>query len=166
MRLGKPDQYRATAIQRNGLLHNYLNETSSFVECSGMTAIAAATYRLSELSSNYSRNPSLTAAESAYRTLLNSHVSSPQGVLSPVVNPMDYSSQLTNVKPDASGNASPEGEAFVLLMESARRDWIKGGGDVDGLMASGTSAATLTRSVPSRLVNSIALVLLAGWFAT
>ncbi|GAA5944324.1 uncharacterized protein JCM15063_006559 [Sporobolomyces koalae] len=115
--------------QRNGLLYNYLNETTSFAECAGTASLAAATFRLSQLSSNYTKSSALTAAESAYQTLLTSHVSSPQGVLSPVVNPMDFSSKLSNVKSDGSGNVSPEGEAFVLLLESARREWIEGGGD-------------------------------------
>jgi len=66
---------------------------------------------------------------------------------------MDYSSQLQNVKNDASGNVSPEGEAFVLLMESARRDWIEEGGSVEGLMAGGgTSAAEMSRTISMTLL--------------
>ena len=137
--------------QRNGLLYNYLNETSSFFECSGTALLSSATFRLSTLSST-STSPSLVSAEQAYQTLLNFHLS-PSGVLAPVVDPMDYSSQLQNVKNDASGNVSPEGEAFVLLMESARRDWIEEGGSVEGLMAGGgTSAAEMSRTISMTLL--------------
>ncbi|GAA5948394.1 hypothetical protein JCM3765_001405 [Sporobolomyces pararoseus] len=140
---------------RNGLLYNYLNETTSFAECAGTAALSSATFRHSQLSSDYSKTSSLTAAESAYQTLLNSHLSSPQGVLSPVVNPMDYSSQLNNVKSDGSGNVSPEGEAFTLLMESARREWIQGGGDAGGLMATGTSSGARLASSSFILLASL-----------
>ncbi|GAA5883138.1 hypothetical protein JCM16303_006109 [Sporobolomyces ruberrimus] len=151
---------------RNGLLHNYLNETNTFVECSGTALLSSATFRLSQLSSNYSRSTSLTAAESAYQTLLNSHLSNPQGVLQPVVNPMDYSSQLGNVKNDGTGNVSPEGEAFVLLMESARREWIDGGGDVDGLMATGSTSDGRGRfNERSSWVAASTLLVVAGWLA-
>ncbi|GAA5912049.1 uncharacterized protein JCM6883_007091 [Sporobolomyces salmoneus] len=152
---------------RDGLLYNYLNETDSFAECSGTAALSAATYRLSQLTSNYSRSTSLTAAESAYQTILSYHLSSPQGVRAPVVNPMDYSSQLQNVRNDASGNVSPEGEAFVLMMEASRRDWIEGGGDAEGLMGRGTStSAGLTeRAVSTWIVATMLLTnaLFAGY---
>lgn len=49
-------------------------------------------------------------------------------MLSPVVNPLSYGDQLGNVKSDGSGNVSPEGQAFVLLMEAARRDYLEAGG--------------------------------------
>ncbi|GAA5994052.1 hypothetical protein JCM5350_004660 [Sporobolomyces pararoseus] len=143
---------------RNGLLYNYLNETNSFAECAGTAALSSATFRHSQLSSDYSKTSSLTAAESAYQTVLNSHLSSPQGVLFPVVNPMDYSSQLNNVKSDGAGNVSPEGEAFVLLMESARREWIQGGGDAEGLMAMGTSSGVRLVSTPYFVMSLIATV--------
>ncbi|GAA6021176.1 hypothetical protein JCM11491_001596 [Sporobolomyces phaffii] len=148
---------------KNGLLHNYLNETSTFAECSGTALLSAATYRVSQLSGNYSRSAELTAAESAYQTLTAQHVSSPQGVLAPVVNPMDYSSELQNVKSDGTGNVSPEGEAFVLLMESARRDWINGGGDASGLMGTAsTSGASQTRGGTSLPAHVLALVVFAA----
>lgn len=70
---------------------------------------------------------------------------------------MDYSSQLQNVKQDASGNVSPEGEAFVLLMESARRDWIDEGGSVEGLMAGGGTSGTASRSKGPVLLTWVAV---------
>lgn len=47
-------------------------------------------------------------------------------MLSPVVDPESFAAQ---------GDSSPEGEAFVLLMEAAWRDWFEsqnGAGTVDG----------------------------------
>lgn len=43
------------------------------------------------------------------------HISASTGVLSPVVDPLSYGQQ--------GRTTSPEAEAFVLLMESAWRDW-------------------------------------------
>ncbi|GAA6044042.1 hypothetical protein JCM8097_001386 [Rhodosporidiobolus ruineniae] len=122
----------------NGLLHNYLNSTSTFADAASTALLISATYRLATLASRFpsalnSSAPSaesLAAAESAYLTLTSashSHIST-SGVLMPVVNPMSYGNQLANVKADGSGAVSPEGEAFVLLMESARRDFVEGGG--------------------------------------
>jgi hypothetical protein len=75
---------------------------------------------------------------------------------------MDYSSQLNNVKSDGSGNVSPEGEAFVLLMESARREWIDGGGNVEGLMGVGTSAGVSSRQISSLTTTSAILIMLSA----
>lgn len=44
-------------------------------------------------------------------------ISSSTGILSPVVDPLSYGSELS------ASESSPEAEAFVLLMESAWRDW-------------------------------------------
>ncbi|GAA5837983.1 hypothetical protein JCM11251_006816 [Rhodosporidiobolus azoricus] len=125
--------------RRNGLLHNYLNETSTFADASSTALMIASTYRLaalasehSELSSSAPSAQALSTAESAYLTLTSGsgdHISS-SGVLSPVANPMEYSSQLQNVDSDGGGNISPEGEAFILNMEAARRDFIQEGGKV------------------------------------
>lgn len=130
--------------QKNGLLYNYLNQTSSsFLDAAGTALLVASTYRLAQLTSQFSSlsssnsTPSslaLNAAEGAYQTLTSpSHLSS-TGVLSPVVNPLSYGKQLGN------GGTSPEGEAFVLLMESARRDYLAMGGKA-GVVTNVTSGA-------------------------
>ncbi|GAA5912382.1 hypothetical protein JCM6882_002576 [Rhodosporidiobolus microsporus] len=128
--------------RRNGLLHNYLNETSSFADAASTALMVASTYRLAALASEHSGLSSsapsasaLSTAESAYLTLTTTSSSStvhisPAGVLSPVANPMSYADQLDNVRADGSGSVSPEGQAFVLNMESARRDFIEEGGTV------------------------------------
>ncbi|GAA6063060.1 hypothetical protein JCM10212_003005 [Sporobolomyces blumeae] len=151
--------------QSGGLLYNYLNETSSFADCSGTALLSAATFRLATVISNHSSSTALTAAERAYQTVTStSHLSTPQAVLHPVVNPMDYSSELTNVKLDASGKVSPEGEAFVLLMESARRDWIRGGGDVGslGVASNGNSGGGGGSGAGSTRVDRTVLVASLG----
>lgn len=122
-----------TDAQSGGLLHNYLNESSTFAECSSTALMVANTYRLalvsnlySSLSSSAPAGTSLRDAESSYQALTrnNQHIST-NGTLAPVTDPMSFSSEL------AKGQVSPEGEAFVLLMEAARRDYLADGGQID-----------------------------------
>ncbi|GAA5911097.1 hypothetical protein JCM5296_002458 [Sporobolomyces johnsonii] len=124
----------------DGLVHNYLDDASTFGDAAATALLTAATFRLASIGSNSngtSVTPLLVAAETAYQTLTSTnstslHVS-PEGVLSPVVDPVSYGEQLE------VGGVSPEGEAFVLLMESARRDWIEAGGDLAGLGVGGSA---------------------------
>ncbi|GAA5866244.1 hypothetical protein JCM8547_007215 [Rhodosporidiobolus lusitaniae] len=121
---------------RGGLLHNYLNEASTLPDAASTSLLVSSTYRLAHLSllhpllnSSMPSSSSLNAAETAYTTLVSSSHLSSSGVLSPVVNPLSYGDQLENVRGDGSGNVSPEGEAFVLLAEAARRDYLEAGGE-------------------------------------
>lgn len=132
--------------------------------------MTASTYRLAQLASRFdalsSSAPapsSLSSAESAYHSLTSpSHLSS-AGVLAPVVDPYSYGDQMSNVKSDGTGNVSPESEAFVLLMESARRDYLANGGKAPSADAGGaTSAAGSTargRSRTSRTVVALVVVI-------
>ncbi|GJN93027.1 hypothetical protein Rhopal_006072-T1 [Rhodotorula paludigena] len=157
--------------RRSGLLYNYLNDTSSFADASGSAILASATYRLAYvarefdgLSSSAPSSSSLSAAERMYRTLITSdgrHLSNPQGVLRPVVDPMSFDLQLDNVRADGSGSVSPEGEAFVLLLESARRDYLANGGDVPDVSAdSGADRAGAASSLVGVLA-AVAVLLFA-----
>jgi hypothetical protein len=51
-------------------------------------------------------------------------------------------------------------------MESARREWIDGGGDVDGLMATGSTSDGRGRfNERSSWVAASTLLVVAGWLA-
>lgn len=117
-----------------GLFHNYMNDSSTFPEGSSTAIMIANTYRLALVADVYSSSGasrpasrSLAAAEASYQALTanNRHIST-RGVLSPVTDPMSFTRQL-----ESGEEISPEGEAFVLLMEAARRDYINSGGKVD-----------------------------------
>lgn len=77
-----------------------------------MTSVS---YRLAQLGLSMVTIP---AAERARQTIYAS-INSKTGVLRPVVNPNAYPYE---------GTESPEGQAFILLMEAAWRDWVGGGG--------------------------------------
>lgn len=115
------------------------NLTTSFEDGAGTALMAANTFRLAQLTYSastrssaytYSTNstikgakpskttltPNLVAAEKARQYIVN-HVSNTTGLLGPIVDPLNWSQQLV------SGGVSPEGEAFVLLLQAAYRDW-------------------------------------------
>lgn len=94
----------------NHLFHNYLNETNTFTDAASAALLVSVSYRLAQLKLSTS---TLDKAE-ATRPVIYRQVNSRTGVLSPVVDPLSYGNE---------GSESPEGQAFVLLMESAWRDW-------------------------------------------
>ncbi|POY75841.1 hypothetical protein BMF94_0922 [Rhodotorula taiwanensis] len=157
-----------TMPRNGGLFHNYMDVSSSFTDGASTAMLVASTYRLalmanlySALSSSKPASSSLANAEASYQALTgnnNRHLSS-SGVLSPVTDPMTFSSQL------ASGKVSPEGEAFVLLMESARRDWIADGGKIDSSAGNagggGTSSSAFPRAPRSTALAIVGLATLA-----
>lgn len=110
-----------------------MNDSSTFPESSSTAIMIANTYRLALVADLYASaasppaSRSLAAAEASYQALTanNRHIST-RGVLSPVTDPMSFTRQL-----ESGEEISPEGEAFVLLMEAARRDFINNGGKVD-----------------------------------
>ncbi|GAA5971882.1 hypothetical protein JCM8115_000556 [Rhodotorula mucilaginosa] len=146
-----------------GLFHNYMNDSSTFPESSSTAIMIANTYRLALVANLYSSaaNPpssrSLAAAEASYQALTanNRHIST-GGVLSPVTDPMSFTRQL-----ESGDEISPEGEAFVLLMEAARRDFINNGGKVDssdGNADSNSPSSAATRLSPDVAAGPLAIV--------
>ncbi|GAA6021258.1 hypothetical protein JCM10207_002592 [Rhodosporidiobolus poonsookiae] len=152
--------------ESNGLSYNYLNDTSTFADAASTALHVASTYRLAQLCARFSSlsssAPSSTAlsqAESAYLTLTGSTHLTSAGVLKPVVNPMSYGDQLSNVRDDGSGSVSPEGEAFVLLMEAARRDFTQNGGTRDTL----TQLHAITARSEGEEAASVEVLREVGW---
>lgn len=79
------------------------------------------------------------------------------------MNPYSYGEQMSNVKQDGSGNVSPEGEAFVLLMESARRDYLANGGKVSSSgSGGGSNGAGSTKAAGSRTSRTVVALVVAA----
>ncbi|OCH87895.1 Six-hairpin glycosidase [Obba rivulosa] len=97
----------------NGTLYNYLDESDSFADASSTALLASVTYRMAELTNDTSLIP---AAEKALR-LIESSVT-PAGWLENMVDPYTFNT------PMPPGGHSPEGQAFVLLLESAWQSYM------------------------------------------
>lgn len=98
----------------NGTLFNVLDEPStSFGDTSSTALLASSTYRLAALTDNSTHIPAANLA----LNLIESSVDS-DGWLLNTVDPYTFS------VPSAPGVHSPEGQAFVLLLQSAWRDYI------------------------------------------
>ncbi|KAH8925141.1 Six-hairpin glycosidase [Atractiella rhizophila] len=102
------------------LLPNYFNSTEAkaFLEATGTAMITAATYRYAQLTGDISYIP---FAERAFFAIIENNIDPDTGILSPVVNPLGWGDH----QPLDSNSASPEGQAAVIAMISARNDWKK-----------------------------------------
>ncbi|GAA5889729.1 hypothetical protein JCM6882_004302 [Rhodosporidiobolus microsporus] len=126
-------------LKSDGLLPNYYDSASgsSFSDGSGSALLAATAYRLAQLNSTaVPRNTMQHAA--TIRAAVNSKVSTSTGWLAPVVNPLSFKDQ---------SSTSPEGEAFVLLLHSAWRDYL-----------AASSPASLTAKLEPALQSLIAIL--------
>jgi hypothetical protein len=112
--------------QPNMLFPNYFNQTT-FSDAASVALLASVSYRLASLSLS---NTTIAAAERS-RLALYPLVNPTTGVLLPVVNPLSYTLE---------GTLSPEGQAFILLMEASWRDWVGGGGVSTGGGSTGFGA--------------------------
>ena len=153
--------------QPNGLFKNYvdgLNGNNNFDDASSSALLAATVYHLALLTGNKTFIPQAertrTALFASNGTSAPSLPSSPSssssspsnassafahtphftsdGWLSPVVDPLNVGSQ---------GSRSPEGQAFVLILHAAWRDWNAVGNGPR------TSSAAPSRPFPAALVG-------------
>lgn len=113
---------------KDGLVHNYIDNSSTFEDTAGSTLLAAASYRLSTLGLSSSH---VDFANQIHSTVAARYINS-TGYLTHAVDPLDFGKQ---------GTSSPEGQAFILLMQAGYRDYTAAGGKDD------TSAADATRVV-------------------
>lgn len=97
--------------QPNGTLFNSINDNSSFADSSGTALLAASTYRLALITNDTSNIP---AANRAFTLIQNSL--SDDGLLHNIVDPLTF---------DSPGTVSPEGQSFVLLLQTAWWDWYR-----------------------------------------
>ncbi|KAF2722629.1 hypothetical protein K431DRAFT_319569 [Polychaeton citri CBS 116435] len=115
----------------DGLLRNYLNDTTWFGEISGTAAITTAVYRTAVLQERLGQKhegdllkpvtKQMLAWADANREAIAAHVDPTTGIASPAVNPLGWSDR----NPYTAG--SPEGESFLILLYAAYRDYILAG---------------------------------------
>ncbi|KAI0082602.1 Six-hairpin glycosidase [Panus rudis PR-1116 ss-1] len=101
-----------THQQNNGTLLNTLDDPTSFADSSSTALLAATTYRMAVVTKDLSHIP---AANKAFRLIMDSI--DEDGWLINTVDPMTFN---TTSRP---GEHSPEGQAFVLLLHAAWRDF-------------------------------------------
>jgi len=96
----------------NGTLFNDINQTTtSFPDSSGTAMLGASTYRLATITGDTTHIPN---ADKAF-SLIKSNVDA-DGWLTDVVDPESFT---------APGEHSPEGQSFTIIIDSARRDFMK-----------------------------------------
>lgn len=96
--------------QPDGSLNNYLDSDDSFQDMSSTAFMAAVTYRLALITDATVHIP---AADKAF-ALVKEKVDA-TGTLQNVVNPYEFSTPYDGV--------SPEGQAMVLMLQAAYRDY-------------------------------------------
>ncbi|GAA5956693.1 hypothetical protein JCM3765_005705 [Sporobolomyces pararoseus] len=100
-------------IQSDGLLNNYIDNPKSFTDSAGSALLSSSAYRLAVLDSTTDYSSILKSAF-AIRSAVNARVDRKTGWLSGAVDPLSWKKQIEK---------SPEGQAFVLLLEAAWRDY-------------------------------------------
>ncbi|PPR02489.1 hypothetical protein CVT24_002038 [Panaeolus cyanescens] len=94
----------------NGTLHNVIDDPSTFGDTASTALMAATTYRMAIFKNSTTLIPN---ADRAFK-LINDSIT-PEGWLRNSVNPITFH----DILPDSEH--SPEGQAFVLLLEAAKR---------------------------------------------
>lgn len=176
----------------SNLLHNYVNDTTTFSDAASTSLYAASVYRLaillnSGIPSSKTKSTdgtsvgnlasavhsSVPIAERIRQTIFTAqssdtgsgleHFTSDMALI-PVVNPLNFGTQLqlpassNNLGANDGLTMSPEGQAFVLEMQAAYRDWVGAG-------SPGQNAAFSTKfgGVPrTALCAAVGLALFAG----
>ena len=98
----------------NGTLYNYIDQDTSFADSSSTALLAAASYRLASITGSWDH---ITAASKAFDLIKASLTD--DGWLLNTVDPLTFSTA------SPPGTYSPEGQAFVLLLQAAWRDFAK-----------------------------------------
>lgn len=101
--------YSTSQDPNTGSVRNHPNNPSDFLDSSSTALYAATTYRLAVQTGDCSMIPN---AEKAFNYTATQIAS--DGTLQNVVNPESW---------DVTGTQSPEGQAFVLLLQAAWRDY-------------------------------------------
>ncbi|KAG2049356.1 Six-hairpin glycosidase [Suillus hirtellus] len=135
-------------INSNGLFYNYADNNTTFYDASSTALLASTVYRLSLLGNIHTYIPLAEQVRKALLASAGTIVSiattstmpapsttstalagtgttvsgllhfTPEGWLTPVVNPYSYGAQ---------GSDSPEAQAFILELQAAWRDWVADG---------------------------------------
>ena len=91
-----------------------INDPTTFPDSASTALIAAVTYRMAVLTGNYTLIPNANSALTVIRNSVNE-----DGWLLNTVDPETFNT------PSLPGQFSPEGQAFVLLLHAAWRDFKK-----------------------------------------
>lgn len=141
------------------LFHNYINDTSTFLDASGSAAIAYATYRLASIAPSSSGPSHIPDAERIYASL--------QGTINHLGNYGGGVDVVDALRFTSEGSTSSESLSFLLLLEAARRDHTQG--NVTGLDGPGSGfegAARMGVNAPTGVKALVALVAAISWGAS
>ncbi|KAI0660119.1 Six-hairpin glycosidase-like protein [Cubamyces menziesii] len=104
-------------LRSNGLFGNYADDSSTFDDASSTAILASTVYRLALLAGVHTHLPQAEQSRKALATAPSGpalvHFTSDMW-LTPVVNPNQFGIE---------GTQSPEGQAFIVEMHAAWRDW-------------------------------------------
>ncbi|ORX39444.1 Six-hairpin glycosidase-like protein [Kockovaella imperatae] len=137
-------------ISKNGLLHNYINDTGTFEDAASSALFAATGYRLSTIGLTNAHVNMSSQLLSAVSSKVNS-----TGFVTQVVDPLSFGEQ---------GKASPEAQSFLIMAYAAFNDWNStgraGSGDSDDDPLGNYGGAT-TIDRPVELIIALAALLWA-----
>ncbi|KAH9911354.1 Six-hairpin glycosidase-like protein [Epithele typhae] len=157
-------------LPSSALFNNYVDANNSFADASGTTLLAASVYRLALMAGVHTHLPnaeksrtalfgpssgsSSSSASSSSSSSSSSTTAPPSSLahfdgdmwLTPVVNPNSFGDE---------GSQSPEGQAFVVELHSAYRDWVAAG-------SPGANAATARRAPALAAVAAVVLAMAVG----
>jgi hypothetical protein len=146
----------------SNLFHNTADKSNTFLDASSTALLASSVYRLAVLTKDGSHASSAESARKALSSTNSSSSSSnsnntnstssnlkhitPQGWLTPVVNPMVYTDQ---------GSQSPEGQAFVVEMQAAWKDWVAAGSPSSGEVGTRITNVALVVALGAVVVGGV-----------
>ncbi len=96
----------------NGTLYNYIDQDTSFADTSSTALLGAVSIRYTQLTGDLAHLPNAYRALKLVKASVNA-----DGWLLGTVDPLAFNT------PSAPGKYSPEGQAFVLLLHAAWRDF-------------------------------------------
>ena len=165
--LPRSDLANMTYCQRDdGLFYNYADDNSTFIDASSAALMASTVYRMSLITNTHTHlpnaeksrkalsSPSSNSTASNSSSLENMAHFTSDGWLTPVVNPDSFGDE---------GEHSPEGQAFVVEMHAAWRDWVENG-------SVGANGSNKSAEAPSKIQLGILGVfissIITGLFGT
>lgn len=104
-------------VDKSGLLRNYLDDASWFGEVSGTALIAATVWRMAVLEPGVFGGKAYMDWAGRKKAEIDRRIDEKTGIVAPAVNPLNWNDRKEFV------TGSPEGQAFVVLLYAAWRDW-------------------------------------------
>lgn len=144
----------AALARGNPLMHNYINDSSTFNDAGGSALVAYSAFRLASLFPGNSYNAQTSKAEQIYQTV-QSQLTPAGALMDPlqVANPLSFTTPVSR---------SPESMAFMALLSSARRDYAQG--NVTNAGGDGTANSALRAADQSLPFGHSSRWLLAAFY--